>query len=64
MPPDGDPSVRKSQRAAHSGQVREGPERPRPPNLPREINDGVGAAELPAVVRQQAQFGEKFLLGE
>src|SRR5271155_2857515 len=62
MPTGSDPAIRETQGGAHSGHLRERPERPRPPNLPRQISDGVGAAELSAVTRQHAQFGEQFLL--
>ncbi len=64
MPASGDRAIRESKDATHSRQVSHRRKRPRPPDLLRHINDGVGAAELAAVVREDAQLGEQFLFGK
>ena len=57
----GKPAVASVENALDAGQFRCGIERPSPPELPREINDGFGAAENIAVGGGDAHFPEQIL---
>jgi len=57
----GKPAVASVENALDAGQFRCGIERPSPPELPREINDGFGATENIAVGGGDAHFPEQIL---
>src|SRR5271170_4856276 len=64
MPTGSDPAIHETHGGAHSGHLRERPERPRPPNLPRQVNDRVRIAELTPVVSEHAQLRQQLPLGK
>ncbi len=59
MPAPRDRPIGCQQNETHPGKLRQKPERPSPPKMARDENDGVGPAKLAAVFREQAQFGEQ-----
>jgi hypothetical protein len=60
----GDGEVGGAKERAHAKDSSERDERARPPNVPGEMKDGVGAANLLPVAHQNAHLAEQLLLRE
>jgi len=64
MAAGGDAAICGAECAAHAGNLRERDERPAPPDISRERDDGVRAAVGFAVLQQDAHLAEKLVLWE